>query len=141
MKYEKDFNGKSVPFIRKFQIGENFSANAGLPVEVSALSDLDGVMMAETTSVADCLGVSMDVPATRLTAQQTGNVDPAVQVSVVCNPGGLFRARLAGSATSGATLTTFTNTLLSTTGLLVTAAPGTAYESLSSFPCAGTRSS
>jgi hypothetical protein len=115
------------PIIRKIQIGEALSI-AGLPLIASALADADGVMRALTTAAAEAVGISMDAQPTRNTAQQTSDADPAVYVSVSVRPDQIISARLAGSSTAGSALPEFTNSVLSTTGLLITAAFGTGYD-------------
>lgn len=115
--------------LKRFQIGETFTAGVvGIPVEIPTLSDTDGVLMCETNSIVDCIGVSLDNPGTRQTAQQTDNSDPARRVLVNISPHMVWRARLSGGATSGTALTIYTNTVASTTGLLTTLALPTAYD-------------
>lgn len=127
MEFTKDFNGSNVPYISKHQIGEAM-ATAGVPVEVATLANVDGLLLAETTSCADCVGVTMDAQATRNTAQQADGSDPAVMVSVVNNPHGIFRANLSGGAASGTAITENSNTVLSTDGLLTTLALAAGYD-------------
>lgn len=113
--------------LQKCQIGEALPL-AGVPLIASALADADGVMRASTTAAAEAIGVSLDARATRNTAQQTDNSDPAVYVTVNIRPDQLVKARLSGSSTAGSALTEFTNSAASTTGLLITTAFGTAYD-------------
>lgn len=119
--------GGSAPIIKKYQIGEAMST-AGVPVLVPTLADTDGLLLCSTTAAADAVGVTMDAQATRNTAQQTDNSDPAVYVSVIVNPDAVYRAKLSGGATSNTVLPTQTNTVASTTGLLTTLGLGTAYD-------------
>ena len=115
------------PLIKKLQIGEALSL-AGLPLIASALADADGVMRASTTAAAESIGISMDAQPTRNTAQLTNDADPAVYVSVNVRPDQIVKARLSGSSTAGTALPEFTNSVLSTNGLLITAAFGTGYD-------------
>lgn len=120
----------NAPVVKKYQIGETFNAGiVGIPVEYPTLSDTDGVLMCETNSVVDTLGVSLDNPGTRQTAQQSDNTDPARLVSVIVNPSAVWRARLSGGATSGTALTAQSNTAASTDGLTITTtANNSAYD-------------
>jgi hypothetical protein len=115
------------PILKKLQIGEALTL-AGLPLIASALADADGVMRASTTAAAESIGISMDAQPTRNTAQQTGDANPAVYVTVNVRPDQIVRARLSGSSTAGTALTEFVNSAASTTGLLITSAFGTAYD-------------
>ena len=127
MKFSYSFAGNA-PVIKKYQIGETWGSVTGIPAEIPTLSDTDGVLMCETTSCVDVVGVSADVPGARNTAQQTANADPATYVSLIVNPGVVYKAFLAGGATSGTALTALSNTVASTNGLLTTLALGTAYD-------------
>lgn len=115
------------PILQKIQIGEALSL-AGLPLIASVLADVDGVKRASTTAAAEAIGISMDAQATRNTAQQTADADPAVYVTVNVRPDQIVRAKLSGGATAGTALSEFENTAASTDGLLITAAFGTAYD-------------
>lgn len=119
------YGGTSV--LQKVQIGEALTLS-GLPIIASALADADGVMRASTTAAAEAIGVSLDAQPTRNTAQQTDSSDPAVYVTVNIRPDQLVKAKLSGSSTAGTTLTEFTNSAASTTGLLITTAFGTGYD-------------
>lgn len=119
----------NAPVLKKYQIGETFTAGVvGIPVEYPTLADTDGVLMCETNACVDSLGVSHDNPGTRQTAQQTDNSDPARYVSVITNPGAVYKAVLSGGASSGTALSAFTNTVASTDGLLTTLALGDGYD-------------
>lgn len=122
MQYKNDLNGSVAPIIHKFQIGEAM-ATEGVPVEIGTLSDTYGLLKCETTSCVDCVGVTYDAQATRNTAQDPGGVtgaDPAVLVSVIVNPHALWKAQLSGGATSGTAMSLFTETVGSSTGVLLT---------------------
>lgn len=121
----------NAPVVKKYQIGETWLDVAGIPVEIPTLSDVAGVQMCETNGCVDALGVTLDKPhanngkaaassTTRLTAQQTDASDPSQVVSVVINPGAVWKARLSGGSTSGTALTAQTNTTASTDGLTIT---------------------
>lgn len=132
--------GGGAPVLKKYQIGENWLAVAGLPVEIPTLADTAGVLMAETTTCTDCLGVTVDQPhanagktlassTTRLTAQQSDGTDPSQLVTVIVNPSAVWRARLSGGATSGTALSSQANTAASTDGLTITTtANNSAYD-------------
>jgi hypothetical protein len=107
------FSGGS-PVSKKFQIGETM-ANAGVPVVIGGAGN-EGLALPTTTAAADLVGLTENA-ATLLTAQQTGNVDPAAYVSAIINPDAVYKARLSGGATTGTDLTTYTVTTASTTGL------------------------
>ena len=109
----------SAPVLKKYQIGEAF-ATAGVPAVASAIADADGVMKATTTDCRMVVGLTKDAQATRNTAQQTANADPAVFVTLDVRPDLISLWRLSGGATSGTALTELTNTTLDTTGLLLT---------------------
>jgi len=110
----------NAPVVRKFQIGETWNGTEGIPVEPSALANNDGVLMAETNDQTDVLGISLDAPTTRNTAQQSDGSDPAAYVSVIINSQALWHGRLSGGSTSGTALTAVSNTTADTTGLLLT---------------------
>jgi len=126
MEFAYSLNG-APPIFKKYQIGEAM-ATAGVPVEIPTLADTAGLLLCETTTAADVVGVTLDAQATRNTAQQTDNSDPAVMVTVDINPGAVYKAKLSGGATSNTALTENTNTVASTTGLLTTLGLGTAYD-------------
>lgn len=106
------------PSRRKFQIGEAM-ATAGVPVVVGG-SNNEGLALAATTTASDLVGVTLDVQATLVTAQDAG-ADPAREVTVITNPDAVYRALCSGGATAGTVLSTFTVTTASTDGLVVTA--------------------
>jgi hypothetical protein len=126
MDFAYSLSGSST-ITRKYQIGE-VMATAGVPVLIPTLANTDGVLLASTTGAADMIGVTLDAQATRNTAQQTDNVDPAAMVTVIINPDAVFKATLSGGATSGTVLPTNTNTVASTDGLLTTLGLGTVYD-------------
>jgi len=109
-----NFAGKS-PVILPFQIGEAMAA-AGVPVVVGG-AGIGGVSLAATTTASDFIGITTNIQATLVTAQQAGNADPERLVRVIVNPDMIIKARLSGSSTSGADLTVYTVTTASTTGL------------------------
>lgn len=115
-------------FIReKFQIGEAIPV-AGVPLEASALADVDGVMLMEQDEGLMAIGLALDAAPTRNTAQQSDGSDPAVYVTVDVRPDLIVAALLSGGQTAGTALSEFTNTVASTDGLLITASFGTAYD-------------
>lgn len=113
--------------LKKYQIGEALAAS-GVPVVFGTLSDTHGVLKASTTAAAQAIGLTLDAQATRNTAQQTGNADPAVYVTVDVRADAIIRARLSGGSTAGTALTENSNTVASTSGLLTTLALASAYD-------------
>lgn len=112
------------PILAKIQIGEALPL-AGVPL--IAQDTGVGCVRASVTSAAAALGVSLDAQPTRPTTQQLGDADPAVYVTVSTRRDQIVRSRLSGGATSGTDLPEFTNTALSTDGLLITANFGEEY--------------
>lgn len=121
------------PVYVKYQIGETWKSVAGIPVEAPALANVDGVALASTNELLECVGVTVDTPhanagnataasTTLLTAQQTDGTDPSQVVSVCVNPNAVYRVRLSGGSTSGTALSAQTNTTASTDGLTITTA-------------------
>ncbi len=127
MKFAYSLSGNA-PVVKKYQIGATSGSVPGVPHCYPTLADTDGVLACTTTTAVDVLGVSLDVPSTRQTAQQSDNSDPARLISLIVNPMAVFRSRLSGGATAGTALSPLTNTVASTTGLLTTLALGTAYD-------------
>jgi len=117
MEYAGSLSGHS-PISKSYQIGEAM-ANAGVPVVVGGAGNA-GPVLAATTTASDLIGITENIQATLVTAQQTDNSDPARIISVITNPDAIYKARLSGGATSGTDLTTFTETSGSTSGLVVT---------------------
>jgi len=114
--------------LKKYQIGEAM-ADAGVPVEIPTLANTDGVLLVETTTAILGIGITQDAQATRNTAQQSDNSDPAVYVTVDVRPDAIIQGRLCGGATSGTALTAQSNTVADTTGLLITtSANNSAYD-------------
>lgn len=109
----------NAPFILKFQVGETFGT-AGVPAVVAG-SNGYGAKKATTTAAVSTLGVTLDT-ATTQTAQQSDNSDPSRYVSIIINPNAIYNMKLSGGATENTALTTGSETLGSTTGLLVTTA-------------------
>ena len=109
--------------VQKFPVGEAM-ANAGVCVEApnsGGAAANNGVLLVETATAIDTLGITLDAQATYNTAQQSDNSDPTAYVSVVVNPDAVFQCRLNGHATTdGTALVSYFNTAASTTGLIVT---------------------
>ena len=105
------------PIIKKYQVTSTVST-VGIPLLMPAAAGA-GLALATTTSAADMVGVNLDT-ATYATAQQSDGSDPDAIVSVIINPDAVYRARLAGSGTSGANLVAKDVTTASTDGLAVT---------------------
>ncbi len=124
MRFAYNLNSNSAPVVKKFQVGETM-ANAGVPVLVGG-SGNEGIALASTTAAVDLVGVTLDT-ATLVTAQQSDNSDTERTVSVIINPGAVYKAKLSGGATDDTALALHTVTTASTTGLVVTTA--TAWDS------------
>lgn len=112
----------TAPLIKKYQVGEDM-ATAGVPVLIGGAGN-EGLALASTTAAADLVGITLDT-ATLVTAQQTDNSDPAATVTVIIQPGAVYKARLSGGATSGTALAQHTVTTASTDGLTVTTSGST----------------
>ncbi len=115
------------PNLKKYQIQEAM-ATSGVPVIVEVLINEYGLGLASTSAAANMVGVTLDAQATLNTAQQTGNADPSVYVTVDVDPHIVLHAPMAGGATSGTALSTVAETAGSTTGLTLTSSLGTAYD-------------
>ena len=128
MKYLYSFHGGQ-PHIRKYQIGFAWAATRpGIPVTVPTLTNNSGIEPATTTTCQNAIGVSMDVPKDRATSQQSDGSNPESLVSVAINPGAVYQAILSGDNGRRSALTVFTETAGSSSGALITAAIGTAYD-------------
>ena len=111
--------GGGAPIVKKYQIGAAM-ATAGVPVISEAGITTAGLALAATTTAAQLVGVTLDTQDTLVTAQQTDNSDPARFVSVIINPGAVWKAKLSGGAGTDTALTLFDVTTASTTGLTIT---------------------
>ena len=126
--WEAGHTSHGAPIYKKFQIGASITV-AGIPLASSVLADVDGVLAFSTTAGLMAIGLGLDVPASRQTAQQSDGSDPARYVTISVRPDLVVGARLSGGATAGTALTEFTNTTASTNGLLITtAANQSAYD-------------
>ena len=105
------------PYIQKYQINADF-ANAGVPALVAVDAEA-GIDLPATGTFPDVVGITLDT-GVFLSAQQTGNADPMVEVACVINPDAIVRVRLSGSGTEGTALTQYDVTAVSTDGLTVT---------------------
>lgn len=114
----------TAPLIKKYQVGASLTSR-GIPVLVGGAGE-EGVIAGSTTGAVDLVGITLDT-ATLVTAQQSDNSDPAATVSVIIQPGAVYRARLSGGATSGTALSQHTVTSASADGLTITT--GTAWNS------------
>lgn len=119
MEFVYDLAG-GAPILKKLAIGETWGSYAGIPVELGAAEGL-GVMMAETTTMTDVLGVSVDTgDHAYSTSQTTDGSDAMAFVTTIINPLAVYRAKLSGAATEGTALTIATITTASSDGLLLT---------------------
>lgn len=118
MEFAKLMSG-GAPTILKFQIGIAMP-DVGVPLVIGGAGKA-GPVLAATTTAADFIGVTTDLQATLVTAQQTANANPAREVSVIVNTDAIYKVKCSGDSTSGTDLSTFTVTTPSTDGLVVTA--------------------
>ena len=95
-------------------------ANGGIPVLHPTLANTSGIRKCTTTTCEDAIGLLKNPVATRNTAQQSDNSDPAALGLVDVNPHLLIKARMCGGATAGTALTAVANTAVSTDGLTLT---------------------
>lgn len=118
----------------------------GQPVIVAADGAYGGsITDPTTTSLADCAGIVIGATshnphgggAGTLTYSTTQG-DTEGMARVIVNPDLVFRARMSGSATTGTSLTTFTNTAASTAGTTLSSASlGTATMDNGTVWCIG----
>lgn len=125
MEFAYHLDGGTAPYIKKYQIAEAM-ALAGIPVIVPTLADTSGVRKCTTTAQTEAVGVTIDVPPTRKTAQD--GTDLEALVSVIVNPNAVFWGRLSGGAAAGTILALFANTVASTTGATITTTFSTVYD-------------
>ncbi len=111
------FLSGSAAHIQRYQVGETMST-AGVPVEVVAANG-SGIVLCETTSCVDAVGVTLDT-ATYSTTQGTGANSAEALVSVIINPDVILEANLSGGATSGTALTLYDVTTASAGGTAIT---------------------
>lgn len=117
MEFTFDLSGGSTAIVKKYQVAAT-NTTLGRPYLKNA-DDGTGVVLATVSGAVDYVGVNVDAAGTYVTAQQSDNSDTARLTSLVINPLGVFRARLAGGAANEA-LTARTITTASTDGLTVT---------------------
>jgi hypothetical protein len=106
------------PIVKKFQVNATL-ATAGIPVTKGG-ANTKGVIAATTTAAVGMVGVTLDT-ATYAAGQNADKSDQAAYVSVIINPGAVWRAKLCGGATENTALPLFACTTASATGLSVTA--------------------
>ena len=117
MEFTFDLSGGSTAIVKKYQVAAT-NTTLGRPYLKNA-DDGTGVVLATVSGAVDYVGVNVDAAGTYVTAQQSDNSDTARLTSLIINPLGVFRARLAGGAANEA-LTARTITTASTDGLTVT---------------------
>lgn len=100
--------------LKRFKIAESFTT-PGVIAQYLGTVAVPGVVLADTTSFADAVGLGLDT-GTYSTTQ--GDAEGLVTVSA--RPDLIIKARIAGSATSGAAMTTLSNTVASTSGTVIT---------------------
>jgi len=118
MQFAQTIDG-SAPVLKKFQVGATCAANTPI-ISAGSAGDVGGAIPATTTNGASCLGVSEDA-ATYAAGQPGAGVDPAAYVTVIVNPGALYRANIYGGATSATPVLTAVCTTTQTDGLTVVA--------------------
>jgi len=118
MQFAQTIDG-SAPVLKKFQVGSDCAANTPITACASA-GDVGGAIPATFEAAISTLGVSEDA-ATYATAQIPGGGDPAGVVTVIVNPGAMYRAPLYGGATSATPILTAVCTTDQTNGLTVVA--------------------
>ena len=104
----------STPVIKKYQIDSTF-ANAGV-IALAATGNAAGLVISSTTSFANAVGVTLDT-ATYITAQQSGGANVERVVSVIVNPGALYKVLLSGTALEGGAMVKYPITTEDTSGL------------------------
>jgi hypothetical protein len=117
MEFVYDLSGTSNATVRKYQVAAT-NTTLGRPYLKNA-DEGTGVVLATVSGAVDYVGVNLDAAGTYVTAQQSDNSDTARMTSLIINPLGVFRARLAGGAANEA-LSAATVTTASTDGLTVT---------------------
>ena len=117
MEFAYDLSGGSTTIMKKYQVAAT-NTTRGRPYLKNA-DDGTGVVLATVSGAVDYVGVNLDEAGTYVTAQQSDNSDTARLTTLVINPLGVFKARLAGGAANEA-LTARTVTSASTDGLTVT---------------------
>lgn len=118
MNYAYQIGGGSL-LKKRYRIGASATV-AGVPVLVAA-ADGAGLALSLTTGATDAVGVTVDTGT-----YSTTQGDPEGQVTVIINPDAVYKIRLNNGATAGGQLALTTNSVASTTGLLVTITSGDA---------------
>ena len=106
--------GGGAPHMLKFAIGDTHTT-AGV-VTTAPDAAQAGLMVSTTTTMVDCVGVTLDT-GTYVTAQQTDGTSAERKVAVIVSPDACFRALMSGGATEGTALTEFTVTAATADGL------------------------
>ena len=109
----------SAPIIKKYQIAASTTI-VGVPHLITASSG-SGLAVATTTSLADAVGVNLDI-ATYVSAQQTNGTSAERTNTFVINPDAIYKVRLSGGAAAGTALPLQTVTTAASDGLVVTTA-------------------
>jgi len=117
MEFAYDLSGGSTTFLKKYQVAASNTV-LGVPYLQNANAGT-GIVLATTTGAANSLGVNVDAAGTYVTAQQTDNSDTQRLTTVIVNPHAVYKALLAGSATSGAAMVLYTATSGGSDGLTI----------------------
>lgn len=118
MQYAYDLGG-GVPVIKTVKLGATIAAGV---VAKHDTNHYGNIMATTTTDAVDALGLT--ISGGTYTATPTASTEGTAEV--VCNPFSVYRARVSGSATTGAQMTTtnlFTQTSASTTVITSAAVP------------------
>ena len=107
--------GNVNPIVKKFMVGATI-ARPGILVMAAAAGNA-GVIPCTTTTVTNTIGLAQD-SATYTTTQNSAGT--AAFVSCIVNPHAVYQYRMAGSATSGASLSNQDETTGSAGGTVVT---------------------
>lgn len=117
MDFGYDLSGLSTPILKKYTVAESNTV-LGIPYLKVAAGGV-GVVKSALGGGVDFVGVNIDAPGTYAAAQQSDESDQEKTVTLIVNPGAVFKARLNGGATSGTALSERVITTASTDGLSV----------------------
>ena len=104
----------SAPIIKKYQVNEDFD-NEGV-IALAPVGNAAGLVISSTTSFANAVGVCLDT-ATYITAQQTDGTSAERELTVIINPGALYKIHLSGAAVEGTAMVKYPITTEDLSGL------------------------
>ena len=106
------------PQLRRYQVNATVSNGIlGVPMLIGTTTNA-GIILATTTSAADCVGLAID-NATYTTTQGTGADSAERLVTVIINPDLVFKARINQGATEGTQLTLYDVTTANSGGTVI----------------------